>query len=88
MHGLIQVAVGYEHHRRGNPRGMQSLLRQGAAKLRYFTRRTGVRELRERALQDADTDASKVVPPKLMLTIEGHDIAAPKGAIRIVIPRG
>jgi predicted metal-dependent hydrolase len=85
LHGLIQVAVGYEHHRRGNARGMRSLLRQGAAKLTHFTRRPGVRELRDRALRDAGTDAEDVVPPKLMLTIEGHEATAPKDAIRISV---
>jgi hypothetical protein len=86
LHGLIQVAVGYEHHRRGNPKGMRSLLRQGAEKLRYFTRRPGIRSLRERALADAATDFDRVVPPKLMLTIAGHDARAPKDAIRIEVP--
>jgi predicted metal-dependent hydrolase len=84
LHGLIQVAVGYEHNRRGNARGKRSLLRQGAAKLRYFTRRPGVKDLRDRALADADSE--RVVPPKLMLTIAGHDVRAPKGAIRIEVP--
>lgn len=86
LHGLIQVAVGYEHHRRGNVRGMRSLLRQGASKLRHFTRRPGVKALRERALADAARDAASVVPPKLMLTIAGHAVRAPKDAIRIEIP--
>ncbi|MEX2394507.1 MAG: DUF309 domain-containing protein [Actinomycetota bacterium] len=54
LHGLIQVAVGYEHQNRGNPRGMRSLLRQGATKLRHFTRRPGIRELREIALYHAE----------------------------------
>lgn len=84
LHGLIQVAVGYEHNRRGNARGRRSLLRQGAAKLRHFTRRPGVRELHERALSDAEGE--RVVAPKLMLTIAGHNATAPKGAIRIEIP--
>jgi predicted metal-dependent hydrolase len=88
MHGLIQVAVGYEHHRRGNQKGMRSLLRQGAAKLQHFTRRTGVKELRERALRDADCDLDQVVPPKLMLTITGHDVRAPKDAILVDVPPG
>jgi hypothetical protein len=86
LHGLIQVAVGYEHHRRGNPKGMRSLLRQGAAKLSRFTRRPGVRELRARALQDADSEFERVVPPKLMLNISGHTATAPKDAIRIEVP--
>ena len=84
LHGLIQVAVGYEHRKRGNPRGMRSLLRQGAAKLRHFTRRPGVREIRDRALADADSGGA---PPKVMLTISGFDASAPAGAIRIEIPR-
>jgi predicted metal-dependent hydrolase len=86
LHGLIQVAVGYEHNERGNPKGRASLLRQGAKKLQHFTRRPGVRELRDRALADASAD--RVVPPKLMLTIAGHDVTAPKGAIRIEVPEG
>jgi hypothetical protein len=86
LHGLIQVAVGYEHNRRGNARGRRSLLRQGAAKLRYFTRRPGIKELRDRAITDAEGERERVVAPKLMLTIAGHDVRAPKGAIRIEIP--
>lgn len=86
MHGLIQVAVGYEHHRRGNAKGMTSLLRQGAAKLRGFTRRPGVKALRERALNDAMLTLEEVTPPKLMLTITGHAARAPKDAIRIEVP--
>jgi hypothetical protein len=86
LHGLIQVAVGYEHQNRGNLRGKRSLLRQGAAKLRHFTRRPGVRQIRERAL--ADAEAGKPTPtPKIMLTIEGMNRTAPRDAIRIEIPR-
>lgn len=94
LHGLIQVAVGYEHCKRENLRGMGSLLRQGADKLRYFTRRPGVREIRERALHDAeragrerDLTLSSVRPPKLMLVLEGFDAPGPRDAIRITIPR-
>ena len=80
------MAVGYEHQNRGNLRGTRSLLRQGAAKLAHFTRRPGVRALRERAL--ADAEAGAVTPtPKIMLTIEGLDATAPRDAIRIQIPR-
>ena len=86
LHGLIQVAVGYEHLRRGNPKGMASLLRQGAAKLKGFTRRPGVKALRDRALSDAMLTLDEVTPPKLMLTITGHDARAPKDAIRIEVP--
>jgi len=86
LHGLIQVAVGYEHHRRGNVKGMRSLLRQGAKKLQHFTRRPGVRELRAKALADAEGDLPDVVPPRLMLTIAGHTATAPKDAIRIEVP--
>jgi predicted metal-dependent hydrolase len=93
LHGLIQVAVGYEHQKRGNPRGMRSLLRQGGAKLRHFTRRPGVRELRDRALRDAETAALKggewkrVAPPKVMVALDALDARAPASAIRIGIPR-
>lgn len=92
LHGLIQVAVGYEHAKRGNPKGMASLLGQGAAKLRHFTRRPGVRELRERALRDAEaaragTDPGRIPPPKLMLVLEGLDARAPAAAIRVSVPR-
>lgn len=78
--------MGYEHQNRKNERGMRSLLRQGAKKLSTFTRRAGVQELRERALSDAERGIP-VAPPKLMLTIAGIDATAPKGAIRIEIPR-
>lgn len=81
------MAVGYEHNKRGNPRGRRSLLRQGAAKLRYFTRRPGVAEIRNRALADAESN-NKVVPPKIMVTLEGESSPAPAGAIRIEAPRG
>lgn len=93
LHGLIQLAVGYEHLKRGNLKGMRSLLTQGADKLRYFTRRPGVRELRERAVRDAERAAGEpdltlrgVDPPKLMLTLEGFDARGPQGAVRIEIP--
>lgn len=94
LHGLIQVAVGYEHQRRGNPRGMRSLLRQGATKLSRFTRRPGVREMRERALRDAEiagepTEAwRRVAPPKVMVALQGFDERAPRSAIRVQIPKG
>lgn len=92
LHGLIQVAVGYEHQKRGNPRGMRSLLRQGAAKLARFTRRAGVHEIRERALRDADIAHSgdgwkRLAPPKVMVVIEGLDAPAPARAIRVAVPR-
>jgi predicted metal-dependent hydrolase len=93
LHGLIQVAVGYEHLKRGNMRGMRSLLRQGAAKLRHFTRRPGVRELRDRALRDAEKAATgelltlaSVKPPRLLVTLEGHQARPPERAIRIEVP--
>ena len=94
LHGLIQVAVGYEHLRRGNPKGMRSLLRQGAAKLRFFTRRPGVRELRERALSDAKRAETELgislrscPPPKVMVGLEGFRAPAPRGSIRVQLLR-
>ncbi|MGH2760473.1 MAG: DUF309 domain-containing protein, partial [Actinomycetota bacterium] len=93
LHGLIQVAVGYEHQKRGNPRGMRSLLRQGAMKLRHFTRRPGVREIRDRALRDADiagrrnAEWKRVAPPKVMVGIDEMDARAPASAIRVGVPR-
>ena len=90
LHGLIQVAVGYEHQKRGNRRGMRSLLRQGAAKLRFFTRRPGVADLRARALRDADEALgerwARVGPPKVWVTLEGFEDRAPAGAIRVAVP--
>jgi predicted metal-dependent hydrolase len=94
LHGLIQVAVGYEHCKRGNLRGMRSLLRQGAAKLARFTRRPGVREIRERALADAERaerepglTLRKVGPPKVMLVLEGSSARGPADALHIGVPR-
>jgi len=92
LHGLIQVAVGYEHQKRGNPKGMRSLLRQGAAKLGHFTRRAGVREIRERALRDGVLAAEgerwrRVAPPKVIVTIEGFEARGPGHAIRIAVPK-
>ena len=93
LHGLIQVAVGYEHQKRGNARGMRSLLRQGAAKLRFFTRRGGVRELRERASRDAEVAASgtdawkRIAPPRILVTLEGFDASSPARAIRVTVPK-
>jgi predicted metal-dependent hydrolase len=92
LHGLIQVAVGYEHQKRANPRGMRSLLRQGAAKLARFTRRPGVKEIRERASRDAeiakDGDGWKrVAPPKVMVGLTGFEASGPARAIRVEIPR-
>lgn len=72
---------------------MSSLLRQGAAKLGRFTRRPGVREIRERALHDADRAEHEAdirlrtcPPPKLMLTLEGRRAPAPREAVHIEIP--
>jgi hypothetical protein len=89
LHGLIQVAVGYEHQKRGNPRGMRSLLRQGAAKLRFFTRRPGVSQLRDRAVNDADAGEgwNRLAPPKILVTLEGFDDSRPRDAIRVTVPR-
>lgn len=92
LHGLIQVAVGYEHQKRGNPRGMRSLLSQGAAKLARFTRRPGVREIRDRALRDAEIVADgtrwqKVAPPKVMVVVDDFEARRPPGAIRITVPK-
>jgi predicted metal-dependent hydrolase len=36
LQGLIQLAAAFHHHGRGNPRGAQSLLAAGLAKLRRF----------------------------------------------------
>ena len=72
---------------------MASLLGQGAAKLRTHTRRPGVRELRERALRDAEIAREggdrwqRIAPPKLMLTIAGCEARGPAAAIRIDVPR-
>lgn len=84
--------MGYEHQKRGNARGMRSLLRQGAAKLGHFTRRPGIREIRERAARDADIAKDgerwmRVVPPKVMVGLSGFDAGGPAGAIRIQVPR-
>jgi hypothetical protein len=88
------VAVGYEHLKRGNPKGMASLLAQGVDKLRHHTRRPGIRDIRERARADAaragsepDISFRTCPPPKLMLTLDGLGARAPKDAIRIEIPR-
>ncbi len=93
LHGIIQVAVGYEHLRRGNPTGMASLLRQGAAKLERFADAPGVGELRERALADAqradhdpDVTLRSCPPPKIMVTLEGHGARGPVDALRIAVP--
>ena len=34
--GLIQLAAAFHHHQRGNPAGLESLLRAGDEKLRLF----------------------------------------------------
>lgn len=93
LHGLIQVAVGYEHLRRGNLKGMRSLLGQGTKKLRYFTRRPGVKALRDRAIDDAERAAQdatltlrKCRPPKVLVAIDGVRASVPTGAIEIRIP--
>lgn len=87
LHGIIQVAVGYEHQKRGNAKGMRSLLRQGADKLRYFTRRPGVRELRDRALADAEEASLTSAPPKVLVVLEGLDSRGPAQAVRIEFPQ-
>jgi hypothetical protein len=72
---------------------MRSLLRQGAAKLRHFTRRPGIREIRERALRDADiavqggTAWKRVAPMKVMVEIEGFQSTAPAAAVRTSVPK-
>lgn len=60
LHGLIQVAVGYEHLKRENPHGMRSLLRQGADKLHEFTDRAGIPAIRDRALADAEVASREI----------------------------
>ena len=95
LHGLIQIAVGYEHLRRGNLKGMRSLLGQGTNKLARFTRRDGIKALRDRALQDAERAAVEpgltleaCRPPKVMLTLEGLPAKATRSrAIKVLIPR-
>ena len=53
LQGLIQVAVGFEHFKRGNLRGAVSLLERGIKKTRkYGARHRGVR------LAQLDRDAS------------------------------
>ncbi|HXA78275.1 MAG TPA: DUF309 domain-containing protein [Candidatus Acidoferrales bacterium] len=54
LQGLIQLAAAYHHHGRGNPRGMQSLLAAGLAKLARFPddhRGLALAELRAEAKQ-------------------------------------
>jgi len=94
LHGLIQIAVGYEHLRRGNLRGMRSLLGQGTKKLARFTRREGIKALRDRALHDAaraaaepDLTLERCRPPKVMLTLQGVPGKVPARAISVPIPR-
>lgn len=36
LHGLIQVAAAFHHHRRGNHAGFRSLLEKGCSKLEPF----------------------------------------------------
>lgn len=53
LQGLIQIAVGCEHYKRGNVAGAAALLERGLAKVRkYGTRHRGVR------LAQLDRDAS------------------------------
>jgi predicted metal-dependent hydrolase len=49
LRGLIQIAVGYEHMKRGNRVGARSLLKQGVRRLRPHTRRAGVGQLVRRS---------------------------------------
>ncbi len=54
LQGLIQLAAAYHHHGRGNPRGTQSLLAAGLAKLGSFPddhRGVALAELRAEAKQ-------------------------------------
>ncbi|HVL81662.1 MAG TPA: DUF309 domain-containing protein [Actinomycetota bacterium] len=95
LHGLIQVSVGYEHLKRGNAHGTQSLLRQGARRLRHQGRRAGVSEIRRRALADAARVEAEpslklrdIDPPKVMLLIDGFGARTPAGAIVIRVPPG
>lgn len=36
LHGLIQIAAAFHHHKRNNPAGFHSLLQKGCAKLETF----------------------------------------------------
>jgi predicted metal-dependent hydrolase len=95
LRGLIQIAVGYEHLKRGNDVGARSLLRQGVRRLRPRTRARGVRELIDRAQHDIErlvADPSltirRIAPPKVMVRLRGFDAGAPAGAIEIEVSRG
>jgi predicted metal-dependent hydrolase len=60
LQGLIQLAAAYHHHGRGNPRGTQSLLAAGLAKLGRFPdghRDIALAELRTEAKQWTKTSS-------------------------------
>jgi uncharacterized protein len=73
LQGLIQLAAAYHHHGRGNPRGTQSLLAAGLAKLGRFPddhRGVALAELRaeakhwaERLSDGSDPEARR--PPRI-----------------------
>ena len=73
LQGLIQLAAAFHHHGRGNPRGTQSLLAAGLAKLERFPddhRGVAVGELRAEAKQWAEklsdgSDLEARRPPRI-----------------------
>lgn len=77
LQGLIQVAAACHHHSRGNPRGMQSLLVAGLAKLRRFPddhRGIALAKLRAEAEKWAEVssvrdDPGARRPPRIRLAV-------------------
>jgi len=75
LQGLIQLAAACHHQSRGNPRGMQSLLAAGLAKLRRFPdvhRGIALAKLREEAEKWAEVpsladDPGARRPPRIRL---------------------
>ncbi len=78
LQGLIQVAAACHHHSRGNPRGMQSLLAAGLAKLRSFPddhRGIALARLRAEAqewveVSSAGNDSGAGDPPRIRLAAQ------------------
>lgn len=76
VQGLIQIAVGCEHFKRGNVRGAISLTSQGVAKVRkYGSRHRGVR------LAQLARDASNALGQFRLLSsgqLKPSDVVLPK----------
>lgn len=84
LHGLIQIAAAFHHHKRWNPAGFRSLLEKGLKKLEKFgATKEGIdlrglrkqldpwRDFLKRAGRTADGETPPL--PRILKAVTGHD---------------